>query len=81
MFFKVIKDNYILGVGIGERGTEITQSEYDQLTDIFHSMPQKEGYEYRLKTDLTWEEYEREPEPIDDLPDSEALSIILGGEE
>ena len=80
MFFKVIKDNYILGVGIGERGTEITQSEYDQLTDIFHVMPQKEGYEYRLKTDLTWEEHEREPEPIDNLTDSEALSIILGGE-
>ena len=80
MTFKIVFDDYILGVGEGKSGEEISQQEYDTLTSILRSMPVKEGYGYRLKTDLTWEEYKIEPEPQDLIDDTEALSILLGGD-
>lgn len=79
MYFKAIHDGYIIGVGIGSRGTEIGESEYKTLTDIIHNAPQKAGYVYRLKEDLTWEEQEVIPEG-EDIDDAEALQIILGGD-
>lgn len=78
MFFKSVVNDYILGVGIGDGGTKITQVEYNELTEAFHSMPEREGYFYKLRTNLTWEEFENVSES-DEVDDSEALEILLGG--
>ena len=50
---------------------------------VIQNLLQADGKEYRLKTDLTWEEYdlppETEPSDEDELSNDEALNIILGG--
>lgn len=64
--FKVIDDGYVLGIGINQSPIdEITQKEYDELTDIFRNKPTApEGYHYLLRADtLEWELVEIPPEP------------------
>lgn len=80
---KQTSNNYILAIGTGYGGTEITETEYNDIMAIIQSCPKVEGKGYRLKSDLTWEEYDLPPvpEPSDDdeLSDAEALNILLGG--
>jgi hypothetical protein len=78
-FTKIVIGGYILGLAVADKGIEITEQEYRELTDIFHAMPVREGYAYRLREDLTWEEYPAEPEPVDEISNEEALEILLGG--
>ena len=80
-FYKIINGEYITEIGTGLNGEEITESEYNEiLTLIQNKPPRTETTDYRLKTDLTWEPYEVEPEP--DIPSAEELlEIILGGAE
>lgn len=81
MRFYIQKDEeYIYGIGTGESGEEITEEEYNGLMTIIRNRPVREGYGYKLKTDLTWEEYETQPDP-DDPTAEDILNIILGGEE
>ena len=74
---------YIRAIGTGYGGTEITKTEYDSILSAIQSRPSESGKGYRLKTDLTWEAYDLppEPEPSDDdeLSDTAALNILLGG--
>lgn len=74
---------YIIAVGTGYGGTEITKTEYDSILTAIQSRPSEPGKGYRLKTNLTWEAYDLppEPEPSDDdeLSDEEALEILMGG--
>lgn len=78
-FYKVINGEYITEIGTGLNGEEITESEYNEiLTLIQNKPPRTETTDYRLKTDLTWEPYEVEPEP--DIPSAEELLEILMGE-
>ena len=83
--YKYVVDGYIIAIGTGARGMgeEITAAEYDEIMTVIHNKPQvTETTDYKLKTDLTWEEYEIEPpEPSEDIDDSEALEILLGGAE
>lgn len=76
-------NNYILAIGTGYGGTEITEAEYNDIMAIIQSCPAAEGKGYRLKTDLTWEEYDLPPapEPSDDdeLSNEEAFNILIGG--
>lgn len=71
-----------IGTGIG--GTEITESEYNEIMSLIQNRPQADGKGYRLKADLTWEEYDLPPvpEPSDEeeISDSEAISILLGSD-
>lgn len=73
----------LLAIGTGPGGTEITETEYNDIMAIIQSCPNVEGKGYRLKADLTWEEYdlppELEPSDEDELSDAEALNILLGG--
>lgn len=56
------KDGYILGVGTGLSGEEITEAEYAEIISLIINKPEQEGTtDYRLKEDFTWEEYEVEP--------------------
>ena len=84
-YYKILQDDYILSVGKGAGGEDLTESEYTQILDSIRNKPTApDGYGYRLKSDLTWELLELSVTPEDadpDLTDSEALAIILGGAE
>ena len=56
MFYKYINDKYIIGVGTGAGGEEITEQEYNNILDkINNRLEAPEGYSYRLTTSLEWE--------------------------
>ena len=56
MFYKYINDNFIIGVGTGSGGEEITEQEYNTILDKINNRPEApEGYSYRLTTSLEWE--------------------------
>ena len=58
-YYKMIIDGYLVAVGSGSGGTEITAEEYAELLNIIRTKPvASEGYDYRLKSDLTWGLYE-----------------------
>lgn len=57
-YYKNIKDGYIIAIGIGEGFIEITEAEYNELSEVISNKPRKEGYWHRLKEDLSWEAYE-----------------------
>lgn len=73
----------LIAIGTGPGGTEITEAEYNEIMSIIQNRPTADGKGYRLKTDLTWEEYDLPPEPEpsdeDEISNDEALEILLGG--
>lgn len=81
-FYKQPDNDYILAIGTGLGGTEITESEYNEImTAIQNKPPRTSTLDYRLKTDLTWESYEHEPDPEpepDDSDKAEAYDILMG---
>lgn len=81
MWTKVIENGYIIAVGANLIGTEITEEEYNEILSAVALRPHSEGKGYRLKEDLTWEEYDLPvPSEDDDISDEEALAIIMGDE-
>lgn len=80
-YVKNLEDGYIAGIATNACGMEITETEYNEILAAIKSKPMDvDGYGYRLKTDLTWEQYELPVVEDEELSDGEALSIILGGE-
>ena len=56
MFYKYINDNFIIGVGTGAGGEEISEQEYNSILDKISNRPEApEGYSYRLTTAMEWE--------------------------
>lgn len=83
-YYKIVENEYLTAIGIGNAGgEEITKEEYNNILSVVRSAPTAdEGFDYRLKADLTWELYKLPPIVVDEnreLSDSEALEIILGG--
>lgn len=80
---KYISGDEIIAIGKGAGGVEITETEYNEIMSIIQNRPAAEGKGYRLKADLTWEEYDLPPEPElsddDEISTDEALNILLGG--
>ena len=80
-YYKIVSGGYLVVVGTNIGGEEITTEEYQTTLDIIRSRPTPPaGFDYRLKTDLTWEQYElpaADPDP--DLTAEEALEILTGG--
>jgi hypothetical protein len=55
-YYKNIEDGYISAIGTGIGDVEITQEEHENILSVIQSKPVAEtGYDYRLRTDLTWE--------------------------
>lgn len=81
-YFKAISDGYIMTVGTGNGGEEITEAEYNEiLSVILNKPPATETTGYRLRTDLTWEEYAIDPpDPDPDMDDAEAFQYLFGGD-
>ena len=66
-YFKVLdENNYIIAIGIGEGGEEIKSHEYNRLSQLLASPPEKMGYVYHLTNDCIWIAEEISP---DELPD------------
>lgn len=54
-YYKNIENGYLIAIGTGPGGEEITKEEYDEILGVIRSRPQAEnGYIYRLKADLSW---------------------------
>lgn len=68
-YYKLIENGYIVGIGTGPGGVEITVEEYNKILALVKAKPTAEaGYDYWLKEDLTWELVEV---PIIDPTDEE----------
>lgn len=79
-YYKSVADGYIVGIGTGIGGNEISQREYNTILAAIRTKPERtDTTDYKLKEDLTWEPYPVEP-PSEELDADEALAIIMGGE-
>ena len=84
MRYKIVNGGYIEAVGIGNAGIEISQSEYDEIISVIAEKPiDTATVGHKLKTDLTWESYEKEPVPpyVDEPTTEELLDILMGESE
>lgn len=80
-YYKDIENGYIIAIGTGDGGgTEIAEEEYNTIMSVIRQKPPRaDTTDYRLKEDLTWEEYYRPPDEAEIEADSdEALDILLG---
>lgn len=56
--YKIVSDGYIISIGTGAAGEEITKDEYNAIMSAIKSAPTApEGYSYRLTESLDWELY------------------------
>lgn len=82
-YYKQLYNGIIVSIGTNKAGEEITEAEYTELMAIIQNAPRSEGKGYKLRADLTWEEYDLPPEPEpsdeDEISTDEALNILLGG--
>ena len=74
-YYKTTNNGYIISIGTGFGGTEITEQEYAEILAVIRNKPTaRDGYDYRLKTDLTWELVELPPVEPEPPTDEEALT-------
>jgi hypothetical protein len=71
-YYKQTDETYLIGIGTGSGGTEITAEEYASIMAVIVAKPTPpEGYDYKLTATLTWEQYEL-PIPTEDEDATEA---------
>lgn len=76
-YYKIIENGYLVGIGTGAGGIEITEKEYNSILAHIQSCPiAEEGYGYRLKEDLTWELYELPIVPEEEISSDELMTMI-----
>ena len=80
---KIVDSGYIIGLS-EITGQDITSEEENDIRFAISTRPEPQsGYSYRLKSDLTWESFVLPATPelmdSDEITDTEALSILLGG--
>lgn len=82
MYYKQLENGYINAIGKNCGGIEITKQDYDTILDVIRHKPaETDTMDYRLREDLTWEYYEKDPpDPDPEVDDSELVEILLGGE-
>lgn len=74
-YYNITNSGYIISIGTGNGGAEITAQEYAEILAVIRDKPTaREGFDYRLKTDLTWEEYALPPIEPEPMTDEEALT-------
>lgn len=81
MKYKQIRTGYIVSIGENIGGVEIPETEYNEILSVIHNKPPAtDTTDYRLREDLTWEEYPIDPpDPDPEIDDSELLDILMGG--
>jgi len=78
-YMKVVINGHILAIGKGEGGTEITEAQYNTILSKLSDKPADiEGHRWLLTESLEWELAELPPVG-NDISDSDALNIIIGG--
>lgn len=78
-YYKLVNDGYILAVGTGLCGEEISEEYFNKVLNVIKHKPARTATtDFRLKEDLTWEEYEVPPEPEPEPTADEILDIVLG---
>ena len=71
-YFKIVVDGYIELVGTGDSDVEISTEEYETILAVISAKPAPlPGYDYRLRTDLTWELHEVPPVAEEDMEATE----------
>lgn len=76
-YYKHTSNGYIVSIGTGHGGTEITESEYNTILSVIANKPvATETTDYMLKEDLTWEEYEMETPPEDGATPEELIEML-----
>lgn len=75
-YYKQVTGNYLLAIGTGYGGEDITEAEYNAILAAIQSRPTAAGKGYRLKTDLTWEEYDLPPQPEPEEPELTAEEAL-----
>ena len=75
-YYKIVEDNYIKSIGYGVDGVRISKEEYNNILSIIKNIPRNEEIGYRLKEDLTLEEYEL-PQKEQEKPTYEELEQAL----
>ena len=80
MYQKNVENGYIVSLVKGVSNGNITEEEYNTLLDIISNKPTPpQGYDYKLREDLTWELYELPaPEPEDGDATVEDYEAALG---
>lgn len=80
-YYMIAEDGYITGIGTGGGGEELTETEYNAILTAIRNKPtESETVGYRLKTDLTWESYEKEPVNIGlEEVDADEIASALEG--
>lgn len=63
-YYKIVKDGIIIAVGYGYNANIISKNEYNNILSIIKTAPQEDGYEYKLKEDLTWDRVELNEEEL-----------------
>lgn len=82
---KIVANGYIVSVSNSNIGIEITDEEYSLISEALANKPIKEGYYFKLKNDLTWEEFEiitpteTEATEADYINALERLGVNFGG--
>ena len=81
-YFEIQNNGYVVGVGKGNVGIEISEERYNSvLSALPLKPPATENTDYLLTIGLVWEPYERPPAPpleptIEDK--AEAYDILMG---
>lgn len=81
-YYKTVIDGIVTSVNTVNESTDgnISESEYDDLRSMFFAMP--DGKAIHDNGDGTYAYVDAPaPEPSDEIDDSEALEILLGGAE
>ena len=77
-YYRIDKDGYLVMIGTGNGGEEITAEEYNEIIEVLKTKPTPtESTDYMLKSDLTWEQYEVEPVIIDEELTAEEIAQAL----
>lgn len=79
----LIENGYILAIGEGFPGVQITDEEVSAIMNAIKiKPPATEDADFRLREDLIWEEFPIDPpDPDPEINESELLDILMGGAE
>lgn len=79
MYTIVKKDGYIISIGTGQVGKEISEEYFNEVLSVIKQKPARTATtDFRLKEDLVWEEYEHDPDPEPEPTAEEVVDILLG---
>ena len=65
-YWKHTDGEYIIAIGTGAGNVEIPHDEYVRIMAVMLSRPLSPDKGYKLKADLTWEEYDLPTEDADE---------------